>query len=430
MQPGATPEQIQIREYDSIDSAEKTGAADAQRQKFTNLVWDDEGSLETTSQKMDIIREGFPGLLAELADGTIDSRTTGSRQKYLVTSMHRLAVGHPSPDKRKLLWDMQLNRAAHAAGIPNNDVAAINEFKSRVQKKLKSLAYSFAPISEKISEEEIKTRGTRGTVPDATHGDLYRQQGGGEFIATLLSGVGSTVAGGYGANRKQLEAAAQLILEPTGGKPINENQMAGLFQVGGVSGLLGGTDTFYKTTDLVAWQLDEEMSTHLDENEGGGLDVGQALEEIAWQLVQPAAAALTGGGSTLIPAAGRLAASAPGVAKLAGLGSRVGSALGPGASAAKEALSRLVLTKPNPVKGIAFTYPPRVPTLAGKILPKVSSGIGATGRVVAPYAKEASKLYIAEEAARKLLGDLQKIPIPYVKEPWGASYGRINNPLE
>ena len=134
-----------------------------------------------------------------------------------------------------------------------------------------------------------------------------------------------------------------------------------------------------------------------------------------------------------------MAASAPGVAKLAGLGSKVGGALGPRASAAKEALSKLVLSKVNPAfrpgaawlaNPVAGTVASRIPTLTGRVAGGLGTAGGAVGRTVGPYLPGAGKLAIGEEALRKLLGDLQKIPIPYVKEPWGASYGRIDNPLE
>ena len=147
-------------------------------------------------------------------------------------------------------------------------------------------------------------------------------------------------------------------------------------------------------------------------------------------------AALTGGASVAIPWLGRAGQAAPGLARLAGLGGRaagalgqaggrVGAALGPTAARAgripKEVLFNLLKTP----AGQAGHYKPTMKILGqGARLPPYLGGKAVE------FGPGAAKVALGEEALRKLLGDLQKIPIPYVKEPWGASYGRIDNPLE
>ena len=74
--------------------------------------------------------------------------------------------------------------------------------------------------------------------------------------------------------------------------------------------------------------------------------------------------------------------------------------------------------------------PARIANLPGRVAGGLGTAGRAIGRKVGPHLPGAAKGAIGSAALIKLLGDLQKIPIPYVKEPWGASYGRIDNPLE
>ena len=283
--------QFMIRKAETPVQRGAVTQADGRRQDIADEVWGSMGSVEETTAKMNIVKKRFPYLLKELGDGKIDPRLTGSRQKLLVIDMLRLRAGH-SPFQARNLWKNHLDVAAGLSGLTGE---AREAFKQKITHNLNRMSSAFGPIAEGISQEDIATKGGVGQVPHATQGDIMRQRGwGGEGIggwlgeagATAMSGFGIVAGGGYGGNRQQLEAFADLLREPGGGRGITPVELKGLFKVGGTTGALTFDDTFYRTTDLVSWEIDNNLKAHVDENEGAGLDFWQAAEDIASHAIQ------------------------------------------------------------------------------------------------------------------------------------------------